>query len=386
MNNDIAIKLESVSKYFQLYSKPRDRIQEALSPFRKTYHKKFHVLKDINFEAKRGEIVGIVGKNGSGKSTLLKIISGVIQPSSGNVFVKGKLTAMLELGAGFNPEFTGIENIRFLCAIAGVKGSKRESMVDDVIDFSGIGEYINQPVKSYSNGMKARLGFAYATSSKPDLLIIDEVLSVGDLEFRHKCFDRISNFLESTCCLFVSHSSQQILRLCSSAILIENGSITKRGDVPSILEKYELSQQSGVHETYSLRKETICLSVNGRDVLNSLKVELNKDNRFELSYKIKIDSKQSADYRCVFTIRDSFESMLITLVSDRGEFQPIDDKAKNISFSLDDLRLKTGQYFLRATVVAARTGLPFAFREDIQLSINGDVSYTAPVRVKAKWS
>ncbi len=237
--NDVVIKLENVSKYYKLYQNPRDRLKEALSPTKKTYHKKYYALEGINLQVKKGEVLGIVGKNGCGKSTLLKLITGVLQANTGSVSVKGKITALLELGAGFNPEFTGLDNILFYGKILGFTDQQVEDKLDDIIEFAEIGEYLRQPVKTYSSGMKARLAFAVAAHIEPEILILDEVLAVGDDAFKAKCFRVIQNFFESgITVLLVSHSIHNINQLCSRAILIEDGSIAASSKPKDITQLY----------------------------------------------------------------------------------------------------------------------------------------------------
>ena len=180
---DFAVKIENVSKYYKLYNSPKDRLKEALHPQGKPYHNKFFALSDINLSVKKGEIVGIIGSNGSGKSTLLKLIAKVLIPNIGTIEVNGSISALLELGAGFNPDFTGIDNLYFYATILGLPKTVIDEKIEDILTFADIGEYINQPLKTYSNGMKARLGFAIATEIDPDILIIDEVLAVGDAAF-----------------------------------------------------------------------------------------------------------------------------------------------------------------------------------------------------------
>jgi len=187
MSNDIAIKAENLTKTYRLYDSNLDRLKESLHPLRRKYHHEFNALHDFNFEVKKGETVGIIGKNGSGKSTLLKIITGVLTPTSGSVTVNGRISALLELGAGFNPELTGIENVYFNGTLMGYSKEEMHAKLDDILGFADIGEFVRQPVKSYSSGMFVRLAFAVAINIDPDILIVDEALAVGDIFFQQKC-------------------------------------------------------------------------------------------------------------------------------------------------------------------------------------------------------
>jgi ABC-type polysaccharide/polyol phosphate transport system ATPase subunit len=224
MSGDVVVRLENVSKYYKLYDSPRDRLKEALSPFRKKYHKEFYALQNISFELKRGECLGIIGRNGMGKSTLLKLVAHIIEPSSGTVIVNGTVSALLELGAGFNPEFTGLQNIYFYGTILGFKRSEIEQKVEEIISFADIGDFINQPVKTYSSGMFVRLAFAVQTNLKPDILLVDEVLSVGDIFFQQKCHARIEELLsKGTALILVSHDMQMIEKYSNTAMLLKEG-------------------------------------------------------------------------------------------------------------------------------------------------------------------
>ena len=240
MDRDIVISLSGVSKKYKLFSSKQERMKEALHPFKKKYHKEFFALNDIELQVKRGEILGIVGMNGSGKSTLLKIVAGIIPPTSGEVIVTGNVVPLLELGAGFNPEFTGLENIYFFNSILGFSRRETEKVLDKILDFAEIGDFIYQPLKTYSSGMKARLSFAVSVNINPDILIIDEILSVGDELFKRKSFAKIEEFFKAgKTILFVSHAVQNINQLCNRAIMIYNGRIILDGSPKFITMNYQ---------------------------------------------------------------------------------------------------------------------------------------------------
>ena len=229
--NNIAIKVSHLTKVYKLYDKPIDRLKESLHPLKKQYHKDFYALNDVSFEIKKGETVGIIGKNGAGKSTLLKIITGVLTASSGHVHTNGRIASLLELGAGFNPEYTGIENIYLQGTLMGYSRDEMETKIESILDFADIGDFVHQPVKSYSSGMFARLAFAVAINVDPDILIVDEALSVGDFAFQAKCFQKFQAFQKiGKTILFVSHSTQQIIQYCNKAILIHNGNMIRFSD------------------------------------------------------------------------------------------------------------------------------------------------------------
>ena len=237
-----AIKANQLGKCYALYRQPSDRLKQLLWGCFKKYTKDFWALQNIGFEIHAGEIVGIVGRNGAGKSTLLQLLCGTLKPSTGSLQVKGRVAALLELGAGFNPDFTGRENIYMNAAILGLQRHEIDDRIQDIIDFAEIGEFINQPVRTYSSGMFMRLAFSVATSSDPDILIIDEALSVGDGAFARKSFERIMSLKDrGKTILFCSHAMYQVEALCSRALWLENGSIKMDDSSAKVTSAYQAS-------------------------------------------------------------------------------------------------------------------------------------------------
>lgn len=224
MADKYMIEINHVRKKYKLYGRPQDRFKEVISIRRKSYHQDFEALKDISFDVMQGETVGIIGTNGSGKSTILKIITGVLPPTEGRVNVRGRISALLELGAGFNQEYTGMENIYLNGRMMGYSRKEMEKKVPVILDFAEIGEFIHQPVKTYSSGMFARLAFAVAINVEPDILVVDEALSVGDLFFQNKCFRKFDELREQgITILFVSHDISSVRQMCSRVLWIEKG-------------------------------------------------------------------------------------------------------------------------------------------------------------------
>lgn len=246
-SNDIAIRVSNLSKCYQIYETPRDRLKQFVMPIirriagkpQKQYFREFWALKDISFEIKKGETVGIVGRNGSGKSTLLQMICGTLTPTSGSIQTTGRIAALLELGSGFNPEFTGRENVYMNAAVLGLSKVEVDDRFDGIVAFADIGGFIDQPVKTYSSGMMVRLAFAVQSQIDPDILIVDEALSVGDAKFQAKCFDRLRQLKENgTSILLVTHSSEQIVTHCSNAILLNNGMQFGAGEPRRVVNWY----------------------------------------------------------------------------------------------------------------------------------------------------
>lgn len=235
----IAIKVQNLTKVYPLYNSPKDRLKEALHPFRKKYHHDFYALRDVSFEVQKGETVGIIGQNGSGKSTLLKVITGVLSPTSGSVEVNGRISSLLELGTGFNPELTGIENVYFYGTINGFTHEEMEEKIDAILGFADIGEFIYQPVKTYSSGMFVRLAFACAIQINPEILIVDEALAVGDARFQARCFERLRKIKENGCTLLlVTHATEQIVTHCNIGILLNHGKVFSIGEPKRVVNEY----------------------------------------------------------------------------------------------------------------------------------------------------
>lgn len=232
------VSVENLSKVYKLYDKPTDRIKEALLPGIKTKHKEFYALKDVGFKIEEGEAVGIIGKNGSGKSTLLKILTGVLSPTTGSVSIEGRVSALLELGAGFNSEYTGLENIYLTGTIMGYTREQMESKIPEIIEFADIGDFLYQPVKTYSSGMFVRLAFAVSINIDPDILIVDEALSVGDIRFQRKCFRKIEEFKKTKTFILVSHDLSTVTKFCDRVIWLNEGEIKREGDPQEITNEF----------------------------------------------------------------------------------------------------------------------------------------------------
>ena len=237
--NNIAIKVTNMTKNFKLYSDKSNTLKERLVRGRKNKTKYVTVLKDINLEIKQGETVALIGVNGSGKSTLLKLMTKIIYPNEGTVEVNGKLTSLLELGAGFHPDFTGRENIYFNASIFGLTKSEIDKRLDDIIDFSELGKYIDTPVRTYSSGMYMRLAFSVAINVDAEILLIDEILAVGDQHFQEKCFAKLEELAKSEkTIVIVSHSLEPIKKLCNRAIWINDGKLMLDGDINKVTDAY----------------------------------------------------------------------------------------------------------------------------------------------------
>lgn len=257
-SDSLAIRVSNVSKRYEIYKNPRDRLKQFLIPrinkfFRKNniqYFNEFWAVKDISFEVKRGETVGIIGRNGSGKSTLLQMICGTLHPTNGEIQINGRVAALLELGSGFNPEFTGRENVYLNASVLGLNQEEISSRFQDIVSFADIGEFIEQPVKTFSSGMMVRLAFAVIAHVDADILVIDEALAVGDAFFTQKCMRFLRDFMKTGTVLFVSHDTGSIKNFCQNVIWLEKGSVLQEGTPKDVCELYlqafyELEQGNG---------------------------------------------------------------------------------------------------------------------------------------------
>jgi lipopolysaccharide transport system ATP-binding protein len=260
MSSEIAIKVENLSKCYQIYDRPRDRLKQfvipriyrALGMSAKQYYREFWALKDVSFEVRKGETVGIVGRNGGGKSTLLQMICGTLNPTSGSIQTHGRVAALLELGSGFNPEFSGRENVYLNAAILGLSKAEIDARFDDIAAFADIGDFIEQPVKTYSSGMMVRLAFGVIAHVDADILVVDEALAVGDAFFTQKCMRFLRKFMQTGTILFVSHDTASVKNLCSRAIWLEKGNVLRQGSPKDVCESYLeafYEAQQGKHTT-----------------------------------------------------------------------------------------------------------------------------------------
>lgn len=271
MSSEIAIKVNRLTKCYQIYDTPRERLKQFILPrFQRAlgirvqkYHRDFHALNEVSFEINKGETVGIIGRNGSGKSTLLQLICGTVNPTSGVIKTTGRIAALLELGSGFNPEFTGRENVYLNASVLGLGEEEINARINDIIDFADIGDFIDQPVRTYSSGMYVRLAFAVSASVAPDILVVDEALAVGDIGFQLKCIDRIMKLKSSGATIvIVAHDTGKIKSLCDRAIYLKRGELVSYGSPGDVIEEYLMemrkSQISGDKvNTYITKKKSI---------------------------------------------------------------------------------------------------------------------------------
>ena len=279
MSYDFVLISKGLGKCYQIYDRPIDRLKQSFWRGRKHFFREFWALRDVSFNIRKGETVGIIGSNGAGKSTLLQVICGVLRPTVGRVTVNAKVAALLELGAGFNKEFTGRENIYINASVLGLTQSEIDARIGDIIGFADIGQFIDQPVKNYSSGMYVRLAFAIAIHVSPDILIIDEALAVGDVRFQHKCMAKIKEFCAKGTVVFVSHNTSAVKELCSRVIWLDSGRIRMEGQPKYVIEKYLQFMYEGETEDKRARSKT-SVSQNGVSETEGVSLISNRNRQF----------------------------------------------------------------------------------------------------------
>lgn len=309
-----AIKIDNISKTYRIYKKPFQRVTDLI--FNQHNYTEYKALQNIDVEIEKGEAVGVLGKNGAGKSTLLKIITGVVKPTSGSVDIKGKISAILELNSGFDQELTGYENIYVKGAILGYKKEEMDKKVQEIVEFADIGEHINQPVRTYSSGMKARLGFAISVNVDPDVLIVDEALAVGDDVFKTKCLRRMSEFRKNgKTIFFVSHSLYTVGSFCTKCMWIKKGKLVDYGPTKEVLPKYEnfLKEEKAKEEKKkkiegkSQIDKKAYIEVTNFKFENKGKFETSDDIVYSFDYEVK---KDMPNLKWSFTIRDAATNLI----------------------------------------------------------------------------
>lgn len=347
-----AIRVEHLCKKYKIYNSKRNKLKRIINPFDKENTEEFLALNNLTFHVNKGEILGIIGSNGSGKSTLLKILTGVCFKSSGDIFINGKIASLLELGTGFNQELTGIDNIYLNGSIMGMSKDEINTVKDDIIKFADIGEFINYPVKTYSSGMYARLAFAVAINVNPDILIVDEILSVGDIEFQKKCMDKFKEFKDSgKTILYVSHGLDTIQNYCERAIWLEKGKIREIGSAVEVVENYyrsliELNNIETKTCFVKLNKVTICEEKDNFNYNEAITLDIEYEvlNEEINTPGITVELRRAYTKPCEFRHMDQF---ICSVNSNADEFLiPWKLGVNHVKLTFDNLRLKNGTYYI----------------------------------------
>jgi lipopolysaccharide transport system ATP-binding protein len=347
MSNDILIRVEGVSKKFcrslrrSLWYGVKDTTADLFGYDAPRHHLRrdeFWAVDDVSFELRRGECLGLVGRNGAGKTTLLKMLNGLIKPDRGRVEMRGRVGALIALGAGFNPILTGRENIYINGSVLGLSRKEIEAKVDDIIDFAEIGDFIDAPVQSYSSGMTVRLGFAVATALNPDVLLLDEVLAVGDASFRAKCTQRLGTLVENAAVIVVSHYAHQIQKLCNAALLMRNGKAVNRGKASEVLATYALAD---------VPVNKAGFSVLGDEVLDVAIIDASKETHHGGKLNIKAHINLLESVRCdqaYLNISDHADNIQAQVILE-GLIRSLNRGTNEVAISVGPIFLSKGRYF-----------------------------------------
>ena len=346
-----AIIIDKLKKVYKLYARPSDRLKEIL--FRKRYHNEFIALDGITLRVREGETLGIIGENGAGKSTLLKVIAKTLKPSAGEVEINGRVSSLLELGSGFHPEFSGMDNIYFYGSLLGIPPSEMKGKIDEIISFAEIGEYINYPLKTYSSGMYIRLAFSVAMAVSPDVLVVDEALSVGDLYFQKKSTDKILSLKKSgKTIIFCSHSMYFITRLCDRVIWLKNGQIAMEGGAHKVTQAYETFQlkkettgQNGDTAEKPGEREVPLVFIREIIVTPFPSVRCGDDLNIEIEV---IASDDSAPYTVAAVLKRIDEVVLTGIGT--NDHEPL-KRSRKVNLSFPSIQLKQGTFFFHIHIM-----------------------------------
>lgn len=399
MTANIAIKVEGVSKSYKLYSAPVDRLKEAFNPLKRIYHQNFHALENINFEVRKGETLGIVGQNGAGKSTLLKIITGVLTPTTGKVQVNGRVSALLELGAGFNQELSGIENVFFQASLLGITRNEMQTRLNDILDFADIGDFIYQKVKTYSSGMFARLAFAVAIHVEPDILIVDEALSVGDAHFQLKCHKRMNELrAKGITILFVSHDTYSVKTLCSKAVFLHQGTQVNFGNAIDVVNEYllHLDDQSKTQKSLIENQAQSYFPARINRVSTQNEFETKSDyvtttngSSLKINIEYTINSPEINQITFVFNLyreRDNTYVCGSTTIMDGLEPISVTTGKHSIAITFDSISLLSGKYRLRFAINDSNgVGIISELNDALRLNVRDNHEAEGLVNIPRYW-
>jgi lipopolysaccharide transport system ATP-binding protein len=401
MHSDVAISVKNLGKTYRIFGHPGDRIKQALTLGQMPYHQKFAALQDVSFDIKKGETVGIIGRNGSGKSTLLQLICGILKPSSGSVQVKGRISALLELGAGFNPEFTGRENVYFQGAVMGRTTAQMDQCFEDIVSFADIGEFIDQPVRTYSSGMFVRLAFAAAIHVEPDILVVDEALAVGDMAFQRKCFERLGQMLsdKQRIVILVSHDLRQVERFCSRAIFLEKGRVIADGPSFGVCQHYsEKSNQDFKLENTALNWHRARVDSSGEVELLSVHLvdssgleihEIRPGDPLRTRIRFRLTTPMLQPELIVGTQTANMQFLSSCTTAELGAPMQLDAGEHLVEHVLDQFPLAPGQYYIRLVVHDKNFRIVFSGEGLSPFVVVGDSrEFNRPLRLldlKSRW-
>lgn len=412
MSSEIAIKVKKLSKCYQIYNQPHDRLKQSVYPRLQglagrpqgQYFREFWALKDISFEIMKGETVGIVGRNGSGKSTLLQMICGTVNPSSGEIQTNGRIAALLELGSGFNPEFTGRENVYMNASILGLSKEEIDEKFDDIAAFADIGQFMEHAVKTYSSGMVARLAFSVAIQVDPDILIVDEALSVGDMAFQEKSFTRMKKIRDQgTAILFVSHSTSAVRNFCDRAIWLDAGNMRGMGERLSICDEYQkmMEQEIRLESSHAASNRSNGVSSQGAVPSEERKISIVSVVSDKLSYRMGDDLRIEAGLRFsgtppqfgVGVILYDLKGNVVTILNTLRDNIVFHEKKEKVTLLIRDNHLAPGEYTVSISVSDEQGMFSYdkldaclQIKIEMERSANGFAKVDGIVRCEHEWS
>ena len=391
---DNSISVKNISKCYQIYDRPQDRLKQVLFRGRRKYYREFWALQHVSFDITRGQTIGIIGRNGSGKSTILQIIAKTLTPTSGGVQVNGRVAALLELGSGFNPDFSGRDNVIMSCTIMGLSMAEIQRRMPDIEQFAEIGDFIDQPVKVYSSGMYLRLAFASAINVDPDILIIDEALAVGDMQFQLKCMDKMKAFKQQNkTILFVSHDSYTIRNFCDHVIWMKHGQIHMRGDANKVVEHYQDEMKAvevNPADTSATPKRKDVLSIEKVSFATAQGVE-QKTVEFAESFSVIADYTLHVPLEgivggiAIYDQQDNYICGLntkldqVTVASKPGQYQLI--------LAYEQMNLMPGTYYIDIGFYESSAVIPLDYRrrEDTITIISGKYFGEGLIHIQHQW-
>ena len=375
-DNDVAIEIKNLSKEFKIFKDKPTTIKEKILMLRSDTYTQFKVLKDINLTVKKGESIGLIGHNGCGKSTLLSLIAGIMYPNSGSVKTNGRLSCLIQLGAGFHPDFTGRENIYVNAAIFGMTRKEVDKNIESIIDFSEIREFIDNPIRTYSSGMYLKLAFSVATHINPEILLIDEILAVGDMNFQKKCFAKMEEFKRNkVTIILVSHNLNAVAKFCDKCIWLQDGVIKSSGKSKAVIEEY-LAFMSGKQtksnekedEKYTNEAEIVEFQINDSDNKSVIGREIKSGIGISPIVKIKklrTDGKIKAEI-----LLSTADDQLISVI-DSGFISLKKDEIQTLKFQIKSLPLSSGVYTIK-TVIKQEDGTECCKRSELNVNIQAE--------------
>lgn len=391
MENNVVIDIQDVTKEYKVFDSPRQRLIYSVLHNKKYEPKIFKATSNINFTIKKGEILGIIGRNGAGKSTLLKMITGVSFPTTGKIDVKGRISSLLELGAGFNPELTGMENIYFQGSLLGISKDDMTKKVPDILSFASIGDFIHQPVKNYSSGMFARLAFATAINVDPDILIVDEVLAVGDIAFQFKCIEKMKEFAKKgVTIIFVTHSMMSLYRFCNRAIWIDGGKMIMDGTVEDVVPRYE----DNIKMMDKNAATDGSMNTENREVLHLDSFQLKQDGKvvdkiqpydgftFICTYSLK-ESLSEQPYFAVSIVKDGLSYDMFGVFPSQPRYTlPKEKGTYEIQIEFDNPNLNIGEYDIYFSILEKNGISQLYFGRALGLEVVGELNSLGLIDIK----